>query len=77
LKALLNMLCVGVDVKFVLYQFPKNSQHVSIFPYEDIPIFLEKFDEHEFLFRIETVPQMSDLGGLIRGEWNCLAELVL
>jgi hypothetical protein len=62
------MLCVGVDVKFVLYQFSKNSQHVSIFPYEDIPIFLEKFDEHEFLFRIETVPQMSDLGGLIRGE---------
>jgi hypothetical protein len=43
----------------------------------EVHIFLEDFDEHEFLFRIHTVSHMSDLGGLIRGEWNCLVEFVL
>jgi hypothetical protein len=35
-------------------------------PYRDVPIFLEEFDEHEFLFGIPTIPHMSDFGGLIR-----------
>jgi hypothetical protein len=76
-KALLDLLGIGVVVKFMLYQFSRNSWHVSKLSCEDIPIFLEEFDEQEFLFRIQTIPHMSDLGGLIRGQHNCLAEFVL
>jgi hypothetical protein len=43
---------VWVDVKFILYQLPRNYRHVSRLPCEDVPTFLEEFDEHEFLFRI-------------------------
>jgi hypothetical protein len=75
-KVLLVVLGIGVNVKFMLYQFPRNSRHVDRLPCEDVPIFLEEFDEREFLFRIQIIPHMSDLGGLIRGEWNGLAELV-
>jgi hypothetical protein len=35
-----------------LYQFPRNSRHIGEIPCEDVPIFLEDFDEREFLFRI-------------------------
>jgi hypothetical protein len=44
-KAMLDGLGVGVDMNFMLYQFPRNSRHVSRLPYEDVPIFLEEFDE--------------------------------
>jgi hypothetical protein len=76
-KALLDGLGIGVDVKFVLYQFPRNSRHINKLPCEDIPIFLEEFDESEFLFRIQVVPHMDDLRGLARGQRDGLAELVL
>jgi hypothetical protein len=36
----------------MLNQFPRNSRHVSRLPCEDVPIFLEEFDEREFLFGI-------------------------
>ena len=65
-KALLDGLGVGVDVKFMLYQFPRDSRHVSSLPCEDVPIFLEEFDEHVFLFRIQTISNVSNLRGLIR-----------
>jgi hypothetical protein len=74
---LLDGLGVGFDMKFMLYQFTRNSWHVSRLPCVDVPIFLEEFDEHEFLFRAQTVPCMSDLRGFIRGQWNCLAQFVL
>jgi hypothetical protein len=77
LKALLDRLGVGVDVKFVLYQFTRNSRHVRRLPCKDVPIVLEEFDEHQFLFRIQIVPHVSDNRGLIHGEWDCLAELFL
>jgi hypothetical protein len=64
-------------VKFVLYKFLRNSRHVNKVLCEDVPIFLEEFDECEFIFRIQIVPHMSDLGGLIQEEWKCIAELVL
>jgi hypothetical protein len=35
------------------------------FPCEDVPIFLEEFDEHEFLFGIEVVAYVSNLGRLL------------
>jgi hypothetical protein len=77
MKALLDRLGVWVDMKFMLYQFPRNSQHVSRLPCEDVPIFLEEFDEREFLFGVQIVPYISTLGGLIQGEWDRLAECVL
>jgi hypothetical protein len=64
-------------MQFVLNQFPRNSKHVSMLPCEDVPIFLEEFDEHEFLFGIQTVAYMSNLRHLLRGQQNCLAECVL
>jgi hypothetical protein len=64
-------------MKFMLYQFPRNSRHVSRLPCEDVPIILEEFDEHKFLFRIQTIFHISDLGGLIPGEWNCLTEFII
>jgi hypothetical protein len=65
LKALLDGLGIRVDVKFMLYQLPRDSWHVSRLPCEDVPISFEEFDEREFLFRVQTIPDMSYLGGLI------------
>jgi hypothetical protein len=67
MKALLDELGSQIEVKSMLYQFLRNSWNVSRLPCEDVPIFLEEFDEREFLFRIQVIPHMSDLGGLIRG----------
>jgi hypothetical protein len=67
MKTLLDRLGSWVEVKFMLYQFPRNSWHVSMLPCEDVPIFLEEFDEHEFLSGIQTILHMSDLRGLIWG----------
>jgi hypothetical protein len=53
-------------MKFMLYQLPRNCKHVSGLPCKDVPIFLEEFDEREFLFGIQTIAHMSDLGGLIQ-----------
>jgi hypothetical protein len=39
-------------MQFMLNQFRRNSRHVNRLPCEDVPIFLEKFDEGEFLFGI-------------------------
>jgi hypothetical protein len=64
---LLDGLSTQVEVKFMLYQFPMNSLHVSKLSCEDVPIFLEEFGEREFLFGIQTIPYMRDLGGLIQG----------
>jgi hypothetical protein len=46
-------------------------------PYEDANIFLEEFDKREFLFGIQTIAYVSNLGRLLRGQRNCLAECVL
>jgi hypothetical protein len=61
----------------MLNQFPRNSRHVSRFPCKDVPIFLKEFDERELLFGIQTVAYVSNLGRLLRGQRNCLAECVL
>jgi hypothetical protein len=61
----------------MLNQFSSNSRHVSRLPCEDVPIFLEEFDKREFLFGIQIVAHVSNLGKLLRGQWNCLAECVL
>jgi hypothetical protein len=64
---LLDGLGSRVEVKFVLYQFPRNPQHVNSLQCKDVPIFLDEFHECEFLFGIRTIPHMSNLRGLIWG----------
>jgi hypothetical protein len=51
-ESLLDWLGLWVQMQFMLNQFPRNSRHVSRLPCEDVPIFLEEFDEREFLFGI-------------------------
>jgi hypothetical protein len=46
-------------------------------PCKDVPIFLEEFDEREFLFRIQTVAYVSHLGRFLHGQRDCLVECVL
>jgi hypothetical protein len=45
-------------------------------PCKDVPIFLEEFDEREFLFGIQIVAYVRNLGRLLRRQQNCLAESV-
>jgi hypothetical protein len=61
----------------MLNQFPRNSRHVSRLPCKDVPIFLEEFDEHEFLFGIETVTYVSHHRRFLHGQRDCVAECVL
>jgi hypothetical protein len=61
----------------MLNQFPRNSRHVSRLPYEDVSIFLEEFDEREFLFGIHIVAYLSNIGRLLRRQRNHLAECVI
>jgi hypothetical protein len=49
---------------FVFYQFPRNTRHANKLPCKDVSIFLEEFDEREFLFRIQTIPHISGFGGV-------------
>jgi hypothetical protein len=76
-NVLFDRLGFGVDVKFVLYQFPRNSCHVSGLPCKDVPIFLERFDDCEFLFGIQTISHVSDLRGITQEQLNDLVELIL
>jgi hypothetical protein len=64
-------------MQFVLNQFPMDFRHVSMLPCEEVPIFLEKFNECKFLFGIHTVAHVSHLGRFLRGQWDCLTECVL
>jgi hypothetical protein len=64
-------------MQFILNQFPRNSRHVSRLPCEDVPIFLEEFEEHEFLFGIQIVAYMSNLGRFLREQRSHLAKCVL
>jgi hypothetical protein len=60
----------------MLNQFPRNSWHVSRLPCEDVPIFLEEFDEREFLFGVQIIAHVSNIGRLLRGQRNSFAEQV-
>jgi hypothetical protein len=54
-------------MQFVLNQFPRNSKHVSRLPCEYVPIFLEEFDEREFLFEIQIIAYVRNLGRFLHG----------
>jgi hypothetical protein len=64
-------------MQFMLNQFPRNSKHVTRLPCEDAPIFLEEFEEREFLFGIQIAAYVSNLGRFLRGKQNHLVECVL
>jgi hypothetical protein len=64
-------------MQFMLNQLLRNSRHLNRLPYEDVPILLEEFDKREFLFGIQTVAYVGNLGRLLRGQWNCLTECVI
>jgi hypothetical protein len=64
-------------MQLVLNQLPRNSMLAIMLPCEDVLIFLEEFDEHEFLFSIQTIAYVSNLIRLVRRQWNRLAECVL
>jgi hypothetical protein len=64
-------------MEFILNQFPRDSWHVSRLPYEDVPIFLEEFDEREFQFGIQGVAYMSNLGWFLCRQLYLLAKHVL
>jgi hypothetical protein len=76
-KALLDGLGIGVDMKFVLYQFPRNFWHVNGLSCKNIHIFLKEFDECEFLFGIQIVSHVSNLGGVTQEQLDGLVELAL
>jgi hypothetical protein len=61
-------------MQFMLNQFPRNSRHVSRLPCEDVPIFLEEFDERDFLFGIQIIAYVSNLRRLLRGQHDHFAE---
>jgi hypothetical protein len=54
-------------MQFMLNQFPRNSRHISGLPCVDIPIFLEEFDEREFLFGVQVIGHVINLGKLLHG----------
>jgi hypothetical protein len=64
-------------MEFVLNQLPRDSRHVSKLLCKDVPIFLEEFDEREFLFGIQGVAYVSNLGRFLHRQWYLLAECVL
>jgi hypothetical protein len=74
---LLDGLGLQVQMQFMLNQFPRNSRHVSRLSCEDVPIFLEEFDEREFLFGIQTISYVSKLGRFLCGQWNRVAKSIL
>jgi hypothetical protein len=49
----------------MINQFPRNSGHVSRLPCKDVPIFLEEFDEREFLLGVQIVTHVRNLGGFL------------
>jgi hypothetical protein len=64
-------------MQFVLNQCPRNSEHISRLLCEDVPIFLEEFDEHEFPFGVLILAYVSNLGRFLHGQWDHFAEGVL
>jgi hypothetical protein len=76
-ESLLDRLGLWVQMEFLLKQFPRDSRHVSRLPCKDVPIFLEEFDEREFLFGIQCVAYVSNIGRLLRRQRYQLADCIL
>jgi hypothetical protein len=76
-ESLLDKLGLWVHMEFMLNQFPRDSRPISRLPCKDVPIFLEEFDEREFLFGIQCVAYVSNLGRFLHRQQYLLAECVL
>jgi hypothetical protein len=76
-ELLLDRLGMWVQLEFMFNQFPRDSRHVGRLPCKDVPIFLEEFDEREFLFGIQGLTYVSSLGRFLRRERYVLVEFVL
>jgi hypothetical protein len=76
-ESLLDRLGMWVQIEFMLNQLSRDSWHVNSLPCKDVPIFLEEFDDREFLFRIQSVSYVSNHGRLLRRQWYLLAKCVL
>jgi hypothetical protein len=64
-------------MQFMLNQCPRNSEHISRLLCEDVPIFLEEFDEREFPFGVLILAYVSNLGRFLHGQRDHFAEGVL
>jgi hypothetical protein len=76
-ESLLDRLGLWVQMEFMLNQFPRDTRHVSRLPCKDVPIFLKEFDQRDFLFGIQCVAYVSNIGRLLHRQWYLLAEGVL
>jgi hypothetical protein len=57
----------------MLNQVPRNSRHVNRLPRNICPYFFEEFDERKFLFGVQIIAHVSNLGGFLCRQWDCLA----
>jgi hypothetical protein len=64
-------------MQFMLNQFPRDSWHVNRLPCEDVPIFQKEFDERGFLFGIQIVAYVSNIGWFPHRQWDHFVECVL
>jgi hypothetical protein len=46
--------CLGIDLQFVLSQFPWDSRHIRRLPCEYVSVILQKLDERVFLFVVQA-----------------------
>jgi hypothetical protein len=76
-ELLLDRLGMWVQLEFMFNQFHRDSRHVGRLPCKDVPIFLEEFDEREFLFGIQGLTYVSSLGRFLCRERYVLVESVL
>jgi hypothetical protein len=74
---LLGGLGEWVQVELVLNQFPRDSKHVNRLPCKDVLVFLDEFDEHKFLFGIQGVAYVSNLGRFLCRQRGLFAKCVL
>ena len=55
-----------MNFKSVLGEFPGYTWHVRALPGENVPVLTEKFDEHAFLFIVQSVADGELLGRIVR-----------
>ena len=55
-----------MNFESMLGEFPGYSWHVGAFPSENVPVLMEKFDEHAFLFVVQSIANGDLLGRILR-----------
>src|SRR3954468_17914350 len=74
-EELFYRLQVGICVKVVLSEFPRDTWHIRGFPCKDVPILTEELDEHAFLFIKQLCPNDELLTRITRDKVNFLCIL--